>query len=298
MILITFFSISENLARLRLLKNETDTSEEVRKFRDYLNFISPSVNLNYKLSPLLKYKYPPPNKLIIKNIAHALLRHQMFYIQVLHLMNKLNLMPPFEKPYLNSSEFDHIYSESEYESESEGQLASHEHIVNIFKHKKRKLKVGLLNLKKRKLNIERLTKPIEKKSIKKDDIFETTQINSKGIKIQIECQDLNHSSFDSNQECQASTHGFGLIQSFKHSDTEEKCIEEDVIIDFIDQEELKAGLVEKQEWPKYSVLKNYSPGTPSSRLYIKNLAKSVKAEDLKRIFGRYVDWKINLDKNM
>lgn len=45
------------------------------------------------------------------------------------------------------------------------------------------------------------------------------------------------------------------------------------------------------------VFKNYNPGTPNSRLYVKNLAKSVTEKDLKHIFGRYVIWTCDDEKN-
>ena len=45
--------------------------------------------------PSLHYLYPPPNSHILNNISHALVSVPQFYIQVLHLMNKMNLPPPF-----------------------------------------------------------------------------------------------------------------------------------------------------------------------------------------------------------
>lgn len=46
------------------------------------------------------------------------------------------------------------------------------------------------------------------------------------------------------------------------------------------------------------VFKNYSTGTPSSRLYVKNLAKTIKEADLKYIYGRYVLWTSEEERNM
>lgn len=36
------------------------------------------------------------------------------------------------------------------------------------------------------------------------------------------------------------------------------------------------------------VFKNYAKGAPTSRLYIKNLAKTVTEDDLKYIYNRYL----------
>ncbi len=38
------------------------------------------------------------------------------------------------------------------------------------------------------------------------------------------------------------------------------------------------------------VFKNYSAGTQTSRLYVKNLPKSADEDALRRVFGSYVDW--------
>lgn len=43
----------------------------------------------------LHYRYPPPTTAILTNIMNALIAVPRFYIQVLHLMNKMNLPPPF-----------------------------------------------------------------------------------------------------------------------------------------------------------------------------------------------------------
>lgn len=45
--------------------------------------------------PTLKYQYPPPNPDIIVNIMNAIVAVPKLYTQVIHLMNKMNLPPPF-----------------------------------------------------------------------------------------------------------------------------------------------------------------------------------------------------------
>lgn len=46
------------------------------------------------------------------------------------------------------------------------------------------------------------------------------------------------------------------------------------------------------------VFKNYSKGLPNSRLYVKNLSKTVQESDLKHIYGRYVLWTSQEECNM
>lgn len=57
--------------------------------------IAPSLGLKYPLNPTLKYLYPPPSNGVLTNIMHALMSVPKFYVQVLHLMNKMNLPCPF-----------------------------------------------------------------------------------------------------------------------------------------------------------------------------------------------------------
>lgn len=49
-------------------------------------------------------------------------------------------------------------------------------------------------------------------------------------------------------------------------------------------------LLPTPDWPILPVFKNYSPGEPSTKLYIKNLAKTTSEDDLKHIYGRYIFW--------
>ncbi|XP_071341967.1 RNA-binding region-containing protein 3 [Trachinotus anak] len=57
--------------------------------------IAPSLGLKFQSNPALKYLYPPPSNSILTNITHALMSVPKFYVQVLHLMNKMNLPCPF-----------------------------------------------------------------------------------------------------------------------------------------------------------------------------------------------------------
>ncbi|KAM4022188.1 RNA-binding region-containing protein 3 isoform 1-T2 [Anomaloglossus baeobatrachus] len=57
--------------------------------------IAPNHGLVFPIKSSLKYLYPPPTSTILTNIAHALASVPKFYVQVLHLMNKMNLPSPF-----------------------------------------------------------------------------------------------------------------------------------------------------------------------------------------------------------
>jgi len=60
--------------------------------------IAPTLGLNYPMNPFLEYCYPRPNPHIINNIMNAIVSVPKLYTQVLHLMNKMSLPPPFGAP--------------------------------------------------------------------------------------------------------------------------------------------------------------------------------------------------------
>ncbi|KAK9766958.1 hypothetical protein K7432_003587 [Basidiobolus ranarum] len=57
--------------------------------------IAPELGINYPSQPNLYYRYPPPTVDTLKNIMNAIVAVPKLYTQVLHLMNKMNLPPPF-----------------------------------------------------------------------------------------------------------------------------------------------------------------------------------------------------------
>ncbi|KAH0850702.1 hypothetical protein HID58_095318, partial [Brassica napus] len=89
--------------------------------------IAPKLGINYPFPPHLQYAYPPPDANILANITNALIAVPPLYTQVLHLMNKMNLPPPFRlalptpplpKAAQQPTEVDHqSSSESEMESD-------------------------------------------------------------------------------------------------------------------------------------------------------------------------------------
>jgi len=60
--------------------------------------IAKSLGIDYGPPPHLEYAYPPPNPHILQNIYNAIASVPKLYIEVLHLMNKMNLPPPFGSP--------------------------------------------------------------------------------------------------------------------------------------------------------------------------------------------------------
>ncbi|KAI9266644.1 hypothetical protein BDA99DRAFT_558698 [Phascolomyces articulosus] len=57
--------------------------------------IAPHLGIHYPPNPDLRYRYPDPTPEILNNMMHAIASVPRLYVQTLHLMNKMNLPPPF-----------------------------------------------------------------------------------------------------------------------------------------------------------------------------------------------------------
>ncbi|XP_071792755.1 RNA-binding region-containing protein 3-like [Asterias amurensis] len=77
---------------------------------------------------------------------------------------------------------------------------------------------------------------------------------------------------------------------------EDEDVEEE-LTEFISRKELRNKLP-SDEIKRHPVFKRYERGEPTTRLYLKNLAKTVEEKDLKYIYGRYLDWTSPIDKDM
>lgn len=81
--------------------NETDVQDSdrndksLRDARGATDEIYKRYGINYPRKPNCYYLYPPPSVSTLTNIANALASHPRFYVQVLHLMNKMNIPAPF-----------------------------------------------------------------------------------------------------------------------------------------------------------------------------------------------------------
>ena len=366
-------NVDLNIADVPLQKQskETRMDEYRRKVTEEINSISSVWGVEYPYNPRLRYLYPSPTVNILTNIANALASVPRFYVQVLHLMNKMNLPPPFgpitatppipegAPPPLPPLPEDNTQNPSD---ESESELESDEETpkqINIAR--KRTIKEVPKPRKRHKLQIQPPVIPSDKSSqpaVKPEEIFEqaqapvskkiefklstaiaeslqnisvkrldipntapaesnntaTTSVPSKQdsadgpkdllnlLEQQATAMDLEESKTESSvaQEEEPVRIGFGKMepQVMPPKDSSESEEEGWGVTDFISSRRLRKGKLSKSEARELSVLKKYSRGDPTPRLYIKNLAKQTSEKDLHYIFGRYVNWDDELEKNM
>lgn len=273
--------------------------------------------------PNIQYKYSAPTKGTLIRISIQLLKEPAFYTQVLHLMNRMNLPPPFEelesefpalKEVYNIEKYKDIFlKENIYDKENEDVCneESDEEESEIESNEEDNIKsIEIIPVKrKRRQHIKRLKIPkfinpskhitsssSTQKIVKPADMFEPIQRGeTKNLKIELKMVDklLSTSNKEENTDFKNDNtpdSGFGLIFPIsKNLDT----IENNEITENIDQEiitsnELANNRISANDQRLLPVFKNYHPGKPSNRLYIKNLAKQVEEKDLHFIYRKYI----------
>lgn len=295
-------------------KKETDSDKKshLNDFINSLNAFNNSVNFMQPPPPHLKYKYPVPNKATLSNIMHALSSNSKFYTQVCHLMNRMNLPPPFstvpdylvEQSYvpqptqvINQNAVNPVdekpessEEESEIESDPEDHKFKQDSVIVESKPKKTHVPLKRTNVTK---NIEYTPKPKQAK-IATEEVFEKVDIANKKIEVKVSSDAI--SKVATNQQTLDVEIGtFGKIyppeyvpESKTQEETEENTQIDNTSTDYISSKKLAENRLSESNYSTLPAFKNYNPGPPSCRLYIKNLAKTVTLEDLHFIYRRYL----------
>lgn len=132
------------------------------------------------------------------------------------------------------------------------------------------------------------------KPLKPEDLFEAVQLGeAKNLKIELKTLDksldlvpTDLATQDSNVAVEG---GFGLIFPAKVAESANDSMSVETPKNkFITTEELEVNRISANDQRVLPVFKNYHPGKPSNRLYIKNLTKQVETKDLDYIYQRYV----------
>ncbi|KAK3571549.1 hypothetical protein QTP86_013179 [Hemibagrus guttatus] len=301
--------------------------------------IAPSLGLNFQANLTLKYLYPPPSSGILTNITHTLLSVPKFYVQVLHLMNKMNLPCPFgpvttpppvytmaynpwplmvpppptlppENPPLPEGTSDE--EESEYESGDDEDKERMIRIMGLINQPcKRPLRTKIAATRKKPKLKDLLFTP-KPEPHRPSDVFEQLlHLEPKKIEFHIPTETSARSQEDEEEEeetreeaadlaeQEAEGSGFGKLYPSTQSCREEESIEkeDEIPSEFISRRELEKGRLSRDEMKRMSVFKNYEPGEPTCRLYVKNIAKQVEENDLKYIYSRYIDTSLEDERN-
>lgn len=278
------------------------TTKHVKDFLRKLNAWNPSVDFYQPPTNYLKYKYPDITPKIVINIIHALFSHKPLYIQTLHLMNKMCLPTPFTENEEAREYFKETFREFFVHELTEipipevpRELSEPESEISSDEADRVQLPQPAISKRKHMLPVTRkrpaamlktaVLPKFKKQTINQEEVFETITPVQEPKKISL----VVHQ--DALQKPMEETEVVGELGKFQK---EEQTVEEDNTttlpdLPTITRKELLQNRISHSDMKVMKVFRNYHPGPPSMRLYIKNLAKSVIEQDLQRIYRRYIE---------
>ncbi|GAB6029421.1 RNA-binding region-containing protein 3 [Chamberlinius hualienensis] len=276
--------------------------------------IAEQFGINYPLNVKHKYLFPPPNPSVVSRISSALINVPKFYWQVLLLMNKMNLPPPFgptDKAMplgkdqvlsttlaLETSAIDEVNmssEESELESEEQSEeMDLKEKSSDLMKLKRKRRKSNEMSKKRRIRSL--LTAAAKGENVTSNEsgmapseVFDVPSIQVQKrieFKLNVEMEQEHETITDNLEPIITTDNGFGKLVTEKSENVEHQEVDSSEFITFKD---LKENRISKEGMDILPVFKNYQIGKPSNKLYIKNLAKQVDEKNLKYIYGLFVD---------
>lgn len=279
--------IIQDNPKLKKIEAGKSDKNNFKKFINKLNAFNSSVSFYQPPPSHLRYAYPKPNRATINNIAHALASVPKFYTQVLHLMNRMNLPPPFsdipDPPHVSLRQVPQppakqIVPEAKTKSSSESELESDpetsgqpKEVIPMKRNLPQKRAVKRPKFIKPPPTNTNTTKGTDRTS----EFFEKTEIQKHKIELKVSTSSLIEHAQEAPE----------TVQDNVDVEQEDKTPKDEGIIT---EEELQNNRIPAKDLSVLPVFKDYHPGAPTSRLYIKNIAKTVELKDLDYIYKRYL----------
>eukprot|EP00117_Sycon_ciliatum_P009065 scpid80803/ scgid0437/ RNA-binding protein 40; RNA-binding motif protein 40; RNA-binding region-containing protein 3 len=283
----------------------------------------------------VSYRYPPVSASIITNVAHTLACVPQFYTQVLHLMNKMNLPPPFgpvtPTPPVHGGDIrapaaDIAVMSSASSSESGSELEDDQN--DVVRHFLGGQAKPIAVRKPRPVKRRRFVASTDtsaglrrtsEQPVDAESVFDSTSQGKKQVDLssliqsavragQAALESSSRPEQETNGDAEtaetaapekeepdaaAAAAGFGTFAPAPQITVEDHGDDSDdlmtALLNTVSRQELQQGRLSQSDMNDANVFKSYSPGEPSCRLYVKNLGKQVTEEDLRFIFGRFVD---------
>lgn len=283
-----------------------DNNKILSGFVQRLTATNEHLNFHQPPPPHLKYLYPKQNRDILDSICIALESSTKFYTQVLHLMNRMNMDPPFVPgakslvyPKLYSSigtqtdgssvQISSVFSNDLASDESELESDNNVIPINVKKRKRSDIiKAIPVDTKKKFRSIiasgaksKAITITGDKSTNKIIDVLDAFEMNKKssldrGIKIVAPTTLLDQQGNHKTTVSPITEITTSINNDCNLSETK-----------IISNENLSSNQIPINQLSTHPLFQNYQPGKPSNKLYIKNLAKTVVDNDLRQIYQRY-----------
>ncbi|XP_036333030.1 U11/U12 small nuclear ribonucleoprotein 65 kDa protein-like isoform X1 [Rhagoletis pomonella] len=270
-----------------------------------LNFVQPP-------PPYLKYAYPRITPDILDAISIALMSNTRFYTQVLHLMNRMNLEPPFGTKPTGMSLLRRWPRDVGTQTANENVEVGVEKVLNVEARVEKTLNVEQSRRQTEKSESE--LESSEEDECRGNKTHGSTSnkviLKRKGVgdleeqykkKARQLLQATLHQQKQSNQadatadSCSKSSE---LQNVFEQTATAGKARKIALKLQpqkpkksleaFVPPIELSAERLTVEQLQELPIYKNYQIGAPTNKLYIKNLSKDVCEEDLRQLYSRFV----------
>lgn len=283
--------------------------EATSKLHQYLQALKSHHDFDHPPPPHLRYCYPKLNRDIMDAICIALETSPKFYTQVLHLMNRMNLEPPFV-PGSKNLQYPRVKCDSACQTDSNAQYPAHlsADLASDESELSDSSSVQPVSLtKKRKTTDESQQQASKQKRLR-------SMLHSQKVRLKEPTWDTTKVGYSSKENLSTAFENSipvvernikilapdkiapQNLQDFLSTTIEETppTVEEEFskmlsisIETCITDEELQSNRIPMKQWSLLPLFANYNAGEPSNKLYIKNLAKNVEENDLLRIYRRY-----------
>lgn len=255
------------------------------------------------------YHYPQPNDAILSNILNALANVPGFYVQVLNLMNSMNLPPPFSSSAnipttIQYNRLRLLASGDDNDQESES-VTEHQSLSGQKRQRDLQQELArkqLLPLTKKRRILQGSTthsaenprpsytvgSTSETEEEEDEDSSMIDLVSKEKQKTKTDMDGTSGKLLKDQQELSL------LIQTISSEGSASSNVQPEVVCPFSTDEESKTKTLIDLECGRFSddqlkeKFPSHSFGSPSTKLYVKNISKSVKLEDLHRIFSIFV----------
>lgn len=267
----------------------------------------------------LRYNYPLANRDIIDSISIALETSRKFYVQVLHLMNRMNMEPPFvpgDKKLRFEPQIE-MYPDQSATSKSASTQTEKIYWENVMRKKRKRLESDESELETTSSDDEDATERVNQSKLLSDQAsVHSIQKQRRMLKMQRiqrnanenKRQTLNTNSSMSNafdsllstvkaikiiapKKLQPAVNDEISTETPRNSGRNEQSTIEACGI--LTDAQIKENRIPDDQLKAHPLFENYDPGAITNRLYIKNIAKEVTEDDLKAIFHRYLEENCN-----
>lgn len=283
---------------------------------------SDNVNFNQPPPSHLRYNYPLVNRDIVDSISIALETSRKFYVQVLHLMNRMNLEPPFV-PGDKKLKFEpQIELQPKPSSTSEDVSTQTEEIAwqNFIRNKRKRVASDESELDTTSSDDEetvKMTQPQQKFTANRISMrsklkqrrmlkMQRIQMEANGEKRPTADAIPSMSSvFDSPHPVaraikiiaprilQPTATNEIQIETIPIDSSERATIDESATSAILTDDQIRENRVPDDQLKTHPLFQGYEPGAVTNRLYIKNIAKEVTEDDLRAIYHRYLEQNCN-----